>query len=176
MEAQRLSFMDQLGLPFDGTGIYANAWRFITRRMNESVKIDQLYELWEKEGLRLRRQPPAIEDNEIPRVSHAKSAQHRQALINGYKRTHRNPIGCAAGDAVQPGSPQCYQLYVLFETEDMAREATILAHNHGRDAGWLLRMSSLKTIPNISTFANKKSVSARSTLHEIVQNLLSNKK
>ena len=168
--------MDQLGLPFDGTSIYANAWRFITQRRDESVKIDQLYELWEKEGLRLRRQPLVIDDNEVPSLSHAKSAQHRRVLINGYKRTHRNPIGCAAGDAVQPGSPQCYHLYVLFETEDMAKEATALAHMHGREEGWLLRMSSLKTIPNISTFANKKSVSARSTLHEIVQNLLSNKK
>ena len=176
MEAQRLSFMDQLGLPFDDTSIYANAWRFITQRWDESVQIDRLYDLWEKEGLRLRRQPLGIEDNEIPSLIYAKSAQHRQALINGYRRTHRNPISCAAGDAVQPGSPQCFYLYVLFETEEMARKATSLAHEHGREEGWLLRMDGLKKIPNVSTFANKKSVTSRTSLHDVVQSLTSCKK
>jgi len=106
-------------------------------------------------------------DDIIPLHTHTDVAHLDEAFREGYEGFHHNPLYGATGDAVSPGAAPSFSLFVLFETVDMAKDATILAMQHGRTKGWLANMTTLDAVPHIHTYANTKAVLSRMTLAEV---------
>jgi hypothetical protein len=103
----------------------------------------------------------------IPIHDHNDIAHLEEAFLEGYEGFHHNPLFCATGDAVSPGAAPSFNLFVLFETVEMARNATQLAVQLGRTKGWLANMTKKDAVPHIETYANNKSTLARMTLAEV---------
>ena len=168
-EAQRLQFYNQLGLPCSPTALYSDIWRIITpSSRSQPIEALELFKLWEENGHRLMRQAVRYDkDAIIPMHDHDDIAHLEEALLEGYEGFHHNPLFCATGDAVSPGAAPSFNLFVLFETVEMARDATQLALRLGRPKGWLANMTKLDAVPQTETFANTKAALSRMTLAEL---------
>ena len=125
-EAQRLQFYNQLGLPHSTKALYADLWRvvaqvsspntltvintiihFVQASRTSSIAIDQLCDLWESEGLRLKRQILEYDVDEVVLDPDNCSDHMMAALREGYESFYQNPLYCATGRKHVHGECPC---------------------------------------------------------------------